>query len=193
MSEALPKDAVSEHTPEIPREPAAAPIGAGPPVGALRFRLAVLTHYRSIYRLAYAILRSTADAQDVAQETFLRFWQHGQPIERPREWLSAVARNACLDRLRRSAVAACGPLEPGDEPVDARDPAWHADQAELARRLAVALAALPEPQRSLVVLFDQRGLDGAACGRILGLSPTQVKVYLHRARRRLRTMLEQEQ
>lgn len=192
MSEALSKDAVSEHTPGIPREPVAAPIGTGAPLGALRFRLAVLAHYRSIYRLAYAILRSGADAQDVVQETFLRFWQHAQPIERPREWLCAVARNACLDRLRRNAVAACEPLEPGDEPVDVRDPSWHADQAELARRLAAAVAALPEPQRSLVVLFDQRGLDGAACGRILGLSTTQVKVYLHRARRRLRTMLERE-
>lgn len=193
MSEALPKDAVSDPTPGIAREPAAAPNGAGSPLGALRFRLAVLAHYRSVYRVAYAILRSGADAQDIVQETFLRFWQHTQPIERPREWLCAVARNACLDRLRRNAVAACGPLEPGDEPVELRDPAWHADQAELGRRLAGALAALPEPQRSLVVLFDQRGLDGAACGRILGLSPTQVKVYLHRARRRLRTLLEQEQ
>ena len=72
MSEALTKDAVRDDTPGIPREPAAAPIGAGAPIGALRFRLAVLAHYRSIYRLAYAFLRSAADAQDIVQETFLR-------------------------------------------------------------------------------------------------------------------------
>jgi RNA polymerase sigma-70 factor (ECF subfamily) len=193
MFKPLSKNAVSERTPAVPQEPAAVPNGAGPPVGALRFRLAVLAHYRSIYRLAYAILRASPEAQDVVQETFLRFWQHGEPVERQREWLCAVARNACLDRLRRNAVVASEPLAPDDEPVDERDPQWHLDQAELKGRLAAAIAALPEPQRSLVVLFDQRGLDGASCGRILGLSPTQVKVYLHRARRRLRKMLEREQ
>jgi RNA polymerase sigma-70 factor (ECF subfamily) len=193
MFKPLPKHGRSEQPPGVPQGPSAAPIGAGSPLGALRFRLAVLAHYRSIYRLAYAILRTNAEAQDVVQETFLRLWQHNEPIERQREWLCTVARNVCLDRLRRNAVAATEPLAPEDEPVDERDPQWHAGQAELKRRLETAIAALPEPQRSLVVLFDQRGLDGAACGRILGLSPTQVKVYLHRARRRLRKMLEQEQ
>ncbi|HLF12245.1 MAG TPA: sigma-70 region 4 domain-containing protein [Gammaproteobacteria bacterium] len=50
---------------------------------------------------------------------------------------------------------------------------------------------LPEPQRSLIVLFDLQGVDGATCARILDLSVNQVKVYLHRARRRLRIKLEQ--
>jgi RNA polymerase sigma-70 factor (ECF subfamily) len=56
--------------------------------------------------------------------------------------------------------------------------------------LRASIAALPEPQRSLVVLFDVHGLDGAACARILGINTNQVKVYLHRARRRLRRELE---
>jgi RNA polymerase sigma-70 factor (ECF subfamily) len=52
------------------------------------------------------------------------------------------------------------------------------------------VSALPEPQRTLVVLFDVHGLDGGECARILGLNTNQVKVYLHRARRRLRRELE---
>jgi RNA polymerase sigma factor (sigma-70 family) len=71
-----------------------------------------------------------------------------------------------------------------------RGPSWHLQQRELAERLRVSIAALPEPQRTLVVLFDVHGLDGAACARILGISTNQVKVYLHRARRRMRRELE---
>lgn len=192
MSEPLPKDAVSDQVPRVAQGPITAPNDGGPPLGALRFRVAVLAHYRAVYRVAYALLR-TSEAQDVVQETFLRFWQHRGPIEKPREWLFAVARNVCLDRLRHSAIARTEALAPEHEPADERDPAWHLDRQDLERRLAAAVASLPEPQRSLVVLFDQRGLDGASCARILGLSTTQVKVYLHRARRRLRKMLEQEQ
>ena len=51
---------------------------------------------------------------------------------------------------------------------------------------------LPESHRSLIVLFDVQGVDGATCARILGLNVNQVKVYLHRARRRLREQLEQQ-
>jgi RNA polymerase sigma factor (sigma-70 family) len=79
-----------------------------------------------------------------------------------------------------------GPAEPADE----RDPEWHYEQRELEAGVSRLLDTLPEPQRSLVVLFDLHGVDGAGCAAILGLSTTQVKVYLHRARRRLRERLE---
>ena len=52
--------------------------------------------------------------------------------------------------------------------------------------------ALPEPQRSLLVMFDVQGHDGATCARVLGLNVNQVKVYLHRARRRLREQMERQ-
>jgi RNA polymerase sigma-70 factor (ECF subfamily) len=104
-----------------------------------------------------------------------------------------VARNACLDRLRRSGRTVSADDAQLDEPGDDREPLWHLQQDELASRLRRAIETLPEPQRSLVVLFDVHGLDGAACARILGISATQVKVYLHRARRRLRRELEERQ
>ena len=73
---------------------------------------------------------------------------------------------------------------------DGRDPVWHYEQSELAGKLRKLVDALPEPQRSLLVMFDVQGLDGATCARVLGLTVTQVKVYLHRARRKLRERLE---
>jgi RNA polymerase sigma-70 factor (ECF subfamily) len=167
-----------------------AEIPNGGPVGAWRFRLVLLRHHGVVYRVAFALLRDRQEAEDVAQETFLRYWQRGDGVRSEREWLLTVARNFALDRLRR-ARGSRGPYElPADEPGDDRDPVWHVQHDELATGLRERIAALPEPQRSLVILFDVHGLDGAACARILGLNANQVKVYLHRARRRLRRELE---
>lgn len=181
--------AEADKTDEV--DASSAPVDGGP-VGGWRFRYVVLRHHGIVYRVAYALLRDRQEAEDVAQETFLRYWQRGSGVQREREWLLAVARNFALDRLRRSRARGGPPpaCEGVDEPSDGHDPAWHLEHDELARDLRERIAALPEPQRSLVILFDVHGLDGAACGRILGLNTNQVKVYLHRARRRLRRDLE---
>ncbi|MBN1238406.1 MAG: RNA polymerase sigma factor [Gammaproteobacteria bacterium] len=160
-------------------------------ISPLQFRLAVLRHHRIVYRVAAALLRDAHEAEDVTQEAFLEYWRQGRGVRRKREWLLTVARNACLDRLRRPRCT----VDPDDAHADRaltdrRDPEWHLEQQELAARLKFRIAALPEPQRSLVILFDVHGFDGAACARILGISVNQVKVYLHRARRRLRRELE---
>jgi RNA polymerase sigma-70 factor (ECF subfamily) len=165
----------------------------GARVSAWKFRLAVTLHHRLVYRFALALLRDRTEAEDVTQETFLRYWEQGADVRGPKEWLLAVARNACLDRLRRSGRTVSAEDCVAEEPGDDREPLWHLQQRELASRLQRAIAALSEPQRSLVVLFDVHGLDGRACARILGISSTQVKVYLHRARRRLRRDLEESQ
>jgi RNA polymerase sigma-70 factor (ECF subfamily) len=153
-----------------------------------RFKLAVVKYGRIVYRVAHLMLGDRHEAEDVSQEAFLRYWQNGDGVERPKEWLLAVTRNACLDRLRRTRPLL--DLDERPEPSEDHDPLWHLQQAELGDRLRSHIARLPEPQRSLVILFDVQGIDGAACGRILGLNTNQVKVYLHRARRRLRRDLE---
>ena len=155
-----------------------------------RFRLAVFLHDRAVFRVAAALLRDSREAEDITQEVFLLYWQRGAAVERPREWLMRVTRNACLDRLRRSGRLVSHEPAALPEASEDRDPAWHYEQDELGERLRALVDTLPEPQRSLIVLFDMQGLDGATCARILELNINQVKVYLHRARRRLREQLE---
>jgi RNA polymerase sigma-70 factor, ECF subfamily len=159
-------------------------------LSALQFRLAVLRHHRLVYRVACSLLADKHEAEDVTQEAFMRLWQHGGGIRARREWLLTVARNACLDRLRKARSTLVTEPAELDRPSEHPGPARQAEQHELAQRLRALIGSLPEPQRSLIVLFDVHGLDGAACARILGLNVNQVKVYLHRARQRLRRELE---
>lgn len=162
--------------------------GEGSSISAMSFRITVLRHYRAVYRMGAALLNDASEAEDVTQEAFARYWQHGQTVEKPRHWLMRVARNLCLDRLRKG-VREISNLDAA-EPAETHDPDWHYEQTELGAMLKAEIAKLPEPQRSLIVLFDLRGMSGAACAEILELSENQVKVYLHRARRRLRLQLE---
>jgi RNA polymerase sigma-70 factor (ECF subfamily) len=141
--------------------------------------------------LCHGLLRDRHEAEDATQEAFIRYWQHGGDVRGARAWLLTVARNACLDRLRKSRrFLACEPAVL-ELQADGRDPEWHAKRDESAALLQSLVDALPEPQRSLVLLFDVEGLSGTECADVLGLSITQVKVYLHRARRKLRRELEE--
>jgi RNA polymerase sigma-70 factor (ECF subfamily) len=175
---------------EQPIEAAPAARPASTVISPWRFKLAVLLHDRVVFRTAAALLRDAREAEDVTQEAFLVLWQQGANVERPREWLLRVARNACLDRLRRRNRLVSEQQADLPEQSEYRDPAWHYEQGELKGELRALVDKLPEPQRSLIVLFDVQGLDGATCARILDLNVNQVKVYLHRARRRLRQQLE---
>jgi RNA polymerase sigma-70 factor (ECF subfamily) len=172
---------------EFASEPGAT---GGARVSAWQFRLVALRYHRLVYRFAHSLLKDKAEAEDVTQEAFLRYWEQGGNVRGPKEWLLTVARNACLDRFRRARHSVEAERAAQDEPSDDRGPAWHWQQHELKVRLQGLISTLPEPQRSLVVLFDVHGLDGAACARICGINTNQVKVYLHRARRRLRRELE---
>lgn len=190
----LPLDSTVRDTDAIGEEQGSKPDMASREGGGQsvwRFRLAVLQHHRAVYRVCYGILGDAHEAEDVTQEAFLRYWQLSGEVRGPRAWLITVARNRCLDRLRGTRRIVDADPEIFEQQTDERDPEWHASRDEKLARLNRLVAALPEPQRSLILLFDVEGLSGAECAEALGLNVNQVKVYLHRARRQLRSALEE--
>lgn len=171
-------------------EPEGKPSDGGT-VAAWKFRLLAARHYKDVYRLAWSLLRDRHEAEDVVQEVFTRFWQRGASVKKPKSWLMKVAHNLSIDRLRFAGrfVEAEEEVLVGDHGNDS-NPEWNYRQGELSARLESAIDTLPGVQRSLVVLYDMRGMSGKDCAEILGISVNQVKVYLHRARGRLREKLE---
>jgi RNA polymerase sigma-70 factor (ECF subfamily) len=156
----------------------------------MRFRLAMLAHHRAVYSVCYRLLRDAHEAEDVTQEAFFKYWQLSGEVRGAKAWLITVARNKCLDRLRANKRFVDADPEVFDQQTEERDPEWHASNNETASKLNQLISELPEPQRSLILLFDIQGMTGAECAEVLGLNINQVKVYLHRARRRLRHAME---
>jgi RNA polymerase sigma-70 factor (ECF subfamily) len=156
---------------------------------------AVREHADLVYRVALRVLRNEGDAADAAQEALVKVWRHvaGVPAARRRAWCARVARNAALDAVRRRKV----------RPQPARDmvlpeprastplPDADAEGAEFRGHLDVALDGLGEPYRSVVVLREVEGLSYQEVADALDLPLNTMKVYLHRAKGRLRTALRQ--
>jgi len=165
-----------------------------------RFENLVDAHGGRLLQLARMMLRRGDEAEDVVQDILLKLWQQMPALEPGRElgWMLICTRNACLDLLRRRSrgrallhLVVDG--EPGsDAATDAVCPEAELIAAQRARRLREAIAAMPEPARSLLVLRDIQDIDVATVAELLDLSANQVKVYTFRARRALRQRLEED-
>lgn len=154
-------------------------------------QLLVDQHLGRILNYAYRMLGDAAEAEDVAQETFLRLWRSLESwrADAPLiHWLQRVAYNLCIDRLRRrrpvSLDAAPEPLDPADGPASALH------RIELAEAVAQAIGQLPERQRAAVVLVHQEGLSNIEAAALMGISVEAVESLLARGRRSLRVLLE---
>ena len=157
-----------------------------------RFRQLCQQHRQRIFTYARYYLGNSEDAEDATQEVLLRLWRQGEgigPADVPR-WLTRVARNICLDQLRRRRTRR-ETEPPPDLSGGAPGPAEELERAEFRRRLQRALEGLEETQRSLVVLRDIQGLSYDEIAQALDMPLNRVKVYLHRARQKLRRILRE--
>lgn len=135
-------------------------------------------------------------AEDLAQESFVRAFDRLASFDASRKfssWLFKIAHNRTLDHLRLKKPKTV-PLEPagGDgerfevlEAPEASGPYRRAESAELASTIDLALAAMRENYREILVLRFQGGLRYHEIAEVTGLSMAAVKVQLHRARKQL--------
>lgn len=162
----------------------------------------VARHAPRVYGLALRLSGSAEDAEDIAQEAFVKVLAsigkfRGQSSFNT--WLYRVVTNACLDELKRRKrrPSSFSDLLDGDESTEPDWPMSDPDQdpaavVETRARQAVvqqAIASLPEPQRVLVVLADIEGLSYEEIAQITSATLGTVKSRLNRARRALRALL----
>ncbi len=158
-----------------------------------RYRALVGQHKDQVFSLAKYMLSDASEAEDVAQEAFIKLWQQLERVrtDKSEAWLMKVTRNACLDRLR-ARKAQVG-LEDESLHVNEREePENILVQKGLQKRLMDCIQRLKEPWRSLLVLRDIHEHSYENVAEIMDLKPAQVKVYLHRARQALSEAFKQE-
>ncbi|MBL7741444.1 MAG: RNA polymerase sigma factor [Chitinophagaceae bacterium] len=145
----------------------------------------VRTYADNVYRFILKNLKHEEDAKDVVQTSFEKMWRNRDEIDptKSKSYLFTVAYHQMIDHIRK--VKRIQLKEEFSEQTRVQDrPA-----SNLKKVLEEALSRLSETQRSLVLLKDYEGYSYDEIGQIMGLSESQVKVYLHRARVQLKEYL----
>jgi RNA polymerase sigma factor (sigma-70 family) len=155
----------------------------------------VLEHQQAVFRLAYLMLGDADDAEDIAQETFLRAWEHLKRFDtvRPlKPWLLSIAANLCRNR-RRSAGRYVAALmrafreEPKPTPLEETS-----TQQSNAGELWRAVQHLDPPDQQIVYLRYFLDLSVAETAESLQVAEGTVKSRLSRALEKLRTIIHQD-
>ena len=155
----------------------------------ISFRTTVLPLSDRLFRLALRITMNRAEAEDVVQDTLLKVWEQRsqwEQINSLEAFAIAICRNRALDVLKRAGRN----TKSLDEVDDVHSPMPNVqssiearEQLSLVRRL---MDSLPELQRTIMLLRDIEGKTYQEIAQTLDISETQVKVYLHRARTKIK-------
>ncbi len=159
-------------------------------------------HFSDVRRFVFQFVQNAPLADELTQDAFLKAYEAWGSFrgEAPqRIWLLRIARNVCLDYLRspRACQAKAAPLDDGGESATTlgREPPLTVEQAarqtQMTECVQEFVVSLPEPLRTPLILHDMEGLTNAEIAQVLGVSLHAAKMRLHRARARLRAMMEE--
>jgi RNA polymerase sigma-70 factor, ECF subfamily len=148
-----------------------------------------------LWRVAWRLLRDASEAEDIVQEALIRMWKVAPDWKPGRAkietWLYQVATNLCFDRLRKAGrfVEESSAPEPQDT-----SPLPDADLVGtgLRERIDMAMAQLPDRQRTAIVLTHYESLPAKTAGEIMGVSVDAMESLLARGRKALRIALAEE-
>ena len=145
----------------------------------------VLLYADNVYRFIVKNLRHTEDAEDIVQSVFEKLWIHKDNVEpqKAKSYLFTVAYHLLIDHTRKAKRISL------QESFENDTQTAYQENKALKKVLHDALATLNEMQRSLVLLKDYEGYSYEEIGEITKLTTDQVRVYLHRARLKLRNYL----
>jgi RNA polymerase sigma-70 factor (ECF subfamily) len=147
-----------------------------------------------VNRLASQLMGDLEEAKDAAQESLVKVCTRLKQFRGEAQfatWLHRLVVNTCRDRMAFQRVRRAEPLELDEHATDDIDPSNVAVLADLRRDLADALSRLSNDQRIAVVLRDSFGMSYKEISRVARMPVGTAKCYVHRARARLRTLLEE--
>ncbi len=163
----------------------------------------MLPHLDAMYGVALRLTRSPADAEDLVQDAVLRayrFFDRYEPGTNAKAWLLRILTNTFINRHRRK-VREREVMEEGEGRLAGErtvgadmlrrlgDPAGETERRLLATEIRIALEQLSEEQRLMVVLADVEGLSYREIAEVVGCPIGTVMSRLHRARKRLQSVL----
>jgi RNA polymerase sigma-70 factor (ECF subfamily) len=139
----------------------------------------------NVYRFILKNLRHQANAKDIVQGAFEKMWVNREQVDnvRSKSYLFTVAYHQMIDHIRKNKRVILKEVFSEDSKIT------HQTIPDVKRILNEALSQLDEIQRSLVLLKDYEGYNYEEIGKITGLNASQVKVYLHRARLKLKSFI----
>ncbi|GAB5539333.1 MAG: RNA polymerase sigma factor [Salibacteraceae bacterium] len=141
-------------------------------------------HADGLYRFALSMCKSQDDAQDAVQEAFSKLWEKKDQVnvQKIKSYLFTTVHNKMIDQFRKNSRY---------KSVDVEENIAMTSQAspDLKAVLNEALDTLPEIQKSVVLLRDYEGYDYNEIADITDLSLSQVKVYIFRARQKLKNYI----
>jgi len=164
----------------------------------------VAKYRQPLFNFIYRTLRDETETEDVAQNVFLQVYKSRDRYRRTAKfstWLFTIARNLCLNELRRRSRHPAEsltetPTENEDQPArqyedkTIRLPTENALHGELAAKVEQALAELPENQRTAILLCRQDEVSYEEIAEILGCSLSATKSLIHRGRETLKDKLK---
>ena len=148
------------------------------------FEALLLAYQDKVFRLSYSMLGDRAQAEDAAQESFLRIWKS---MDRYRgesalgTWIFAITRNVCLTSISKRRPTAA--IEAADRP--------RPDAPDRQRDILRMVRELPENYRQALMLFYMEERSYEEVARMLELPVGTVKTHLHRARQQLATIIKE--
>jgi len=147
-----------------------------------------------VNRLASQLMGDLEEAKDAAQESLVKVCTRLKQFRGEAQfatWLHRLVVNTCRDRMAFQRVRRAEPHELDEHATDDTDPSNLAVLTDLRRDLAYALSRLSNDQRIAVVLRDSFGMSYKEISRVARMPVGTAKCYVHRARARLRTLLEE--
>ncbi|MCI0706854.1 MAG: RNA polymerase sigma factor [Ignavibacteriae bacterium] len=157
------------------------------------FRILVERHMKQAYNLAYGFLLDHDDAEDVAQESFVRAYQSLGSFRVESEfgtWLYRIVHNVALNRLRHEKTKSSRHVSLDHPLADSASGDGNvAEGKEQQMHVERALHELPTLQRSVVILRHLEGLSTRQVSQILGCTEGTVKTHLHRGLKKMKKLL----